>query len=85
MKQNWRKKEQTAFIKPITGSRSCLYIEAVYNIRLRNDSVAKNILQTLIGQNPSTPTCKKSPKPGSGFKQAKQIEDELTQIAGGTY
>jgi TolA-binding protein len=37
-----------------------LYIEAVYHIRQRDDSVAKNILQTLIGQDPNAPMATKA-------------------------
>lgn len=65
---------QTNFWQP-----QLLYIEAVYNIRQRQDSVAKNILSTLIGQNPKTPLAAKAQNLLSVLNRRQQIEDELAK------
>jgi hypothetical protein len=57
-----------------------LYIEAVYQIKQRNDSLAKNILQTLIAQNPGSPLAKKAQNLVEVLGRRKQIEDELTRL-----
>lgn len=57
-----------------------LYIEAVYHIRQRDDSVAKNILQTLIAQNPSSPLADKAQNMINVLGRRAQIEDELTRL-----
>ncbi|HEU0065073.1 MAG TPA: tetratricopeptide repeat protein, partial [Flavisolibacter sp.] len=74
------KKRADSIYKTNHWEPQLLYIEAVYNIRLRNDSVAKNILQTLIGQNPSTPLAKKAQNLVQVLSKRKQIEDELTKL-----
>jgi outer membrane protein assembly factor BamD (BamD/ComL family) len=56
-----------------------LYIEAVYHIRQRDDSVAKNILQTLIGQDPNAPMAKKAQTMIDVLNRRAQIEDELSR------
>lgn len=57
-----------------------LYIEAVYQIRQRNDSVAKNTLQTLIGQNPGSSLSYKAQNLIDVLNRRQQIEDELTKL-----
>jgi tetratricopeptide (TPR) repeat protein len=57
-----------------------LYIEAVYNIKQRNDSVAKNILNTLIAQEGSSPMGSKAKTMLDVLSRRKQIEDELTRL-----
>ena len=57
-----------------------LYIEAVYHIKQRNDSVAKNVLQTLIAQNAGTPLAQKAQNLISVLNRRKQIEDELNRL-----
>jgi TolA-binding protein len=57
-----------------------LYIEAVYHIRQRNDSVARNILQTLISQGPNTPLAVKAQNLVSVLSRRRQIEEELTRL-----
>ena len=56
-----------------------LYIEAVYHIRQRDDSVAKNILQTLIGQDPKSGMAQKAQNMIDVLNRRKQIEDELSR------
>lgn len=56
-----------------------LYIEAVYHIRQRDDSVAKNILQTLINQSSQTPLAAKAQNLLSVLNRRAQIEAELTR------
>jgi tetratricopeptide (TPR) repeat protein len=65
---------QTNFWQP-----QLLYIEAVYNIRQRNDSVAKNILNTLVSQNSNTPLAEKAQNLMSVLSRRSQIEDELNK------
>jgi outer membrane protein assembly factor BamD (BamD/ComL family) len=56
-----------------------LYIESVYHIRQREDSVAKNILQTLIGQDPNAPMAQKAQTMIDVLNRRAQIEDELSR------
>jgi outer membrane protein assembly factor BamD (BamD/ComL family) len=56
-----------------------LYIEAVYNIKQRQDSVAKNVLQTLISQNSNTALTAKAQNLLSVLNRRQQIEDELNR------
>lgn len=56
-----------------------LYIESVYHIRRRNDSVAKAILQTLIAQNANTPMAQKAQNMIDVLNRRAQIEDELSR------
>lgn len=57
-----------------------LYIEAVYNIRQRNDSTAKNILNTLIAQNDTAGLASKAKTMLDVLNRRKQIEEELTNL-----
>jgi hypothetical protein len=56
-----------------------LYIEAVYHIRQREDSVAKNSLQTLIAQDPNSAMAKKAQTMIDVLNRRSQIEDELSK------
>ncbi|HVF82392.1 MAG TPA: tetratricopeptide repeat protein [Flavisolibacter sp.] len=56
-----------------------LYIEAVYNIRQRQDSVAKSVLQTLISQNSNAALTSKAQNLLSVLNRRRQIEDELNR------
>ena len=56
-----------------------LYIEAVYHIRQRQDSIAKNNLQTLIAQDPKSPMAVKAQTMIDVLNRRAQIEDELSR------
>src|SRR5215203_3362925 len=56
-----------------------LYIEAVYHIRQREDSIAKNNLQTLIAQDPKSPMAGKAQTMIDVLNRRTQIEDELSK------
>ena len=56
-----------------------LYIEAVYHIRQREDSLAKNNLQTLIAQDPNSPMAKKAQTMIDVLSRRAQIEEELSK------
>jgi outer membrane protein assembly factor BamD (BamD/ComL family) len=66
---------QTNYWKP-----QLLYIESVYHIRQREDSVAKNMLQTLIAQDPNSLLAKKAQTMIDVLNRRTQIEDELTRL-----
>ena len=57
-----------------------LYIEAVYNIRQRQDSVAMNVLQTIVRQNTNKALTTKAQNLMSVLSRRRQIEDELTRL-----
>jgi hypothetical protein len=57
-----------------------LYIEAVYNIKQRNDSNAKNILNTLIAQDANGALASKAKTMLDVLSRRQQIEDELTRL-----
>ncbi|MGZ3859514.1 MAG: type IX secretion system periplasmic lipoprotein PorW/SprE [Flavisolibacter sp.] len=57
-----------------------LYIEAVYHIRQREDSLARGILQTLITQDPSAPLSAKAKNLLDVLSRRQQIEEELTRL-----
>lgn len=57
-----------------------LYIEAVYHVKQREDSVAKNILQTLVAQDPNAPLSKKAQNLIDVLARRRQIEDELAAL-----
>jgi outer membrane protein assembly factor BamD (BamD/ComL family) len=57
-----------------------LYIEAVYNIKQRNDSIAKNILSTLIAQSGDTPLSEKARTMLDVLTRRRQIEEELARL-----
>lgn len=74
------KKRADSIYKTNYWQPQLLYIEAVYHIRQRDDSIAKNILQTLIGQNASSPLGKKAQNLLQVLNRRRQIEDELTRM-----
>jgi hypothetical protein len=61
-------------------SPQLLYIEAVYHVRQREDSVAKNILNTLIQQNGQTPLTAKAQTLINVLDRREEIESELTAL-----
>lgn len=73
------KKHADSIYKTNYWQPQLLYIEAVYNIRQRNDSVAKNILQTLIGQDANSLIAIKAQNMIDVLNRRKEIEDELSK------
>jgi tetratricopeptide (TPR) repeat protein len=73
------KKQADSIYKTNYWQPQLLYIESVYHIRQREDSVAKNILQTLIGQDPNAPMAKKAQTMIDVLNRRAQIEDELSR------
>lgn len=73
------KKQADSIYKTNYWQPQLLYIESVYHIRQRDDSVAKNILQTLIGQDPNAPMAKKAQTMIDVLNRRAQIEDELSK------
>ena len=65
---------QTNFWQP-----QLLYIEAVYHIKQRNDSVAKRSLQTLISQDPNAPMAIKAQNMIDVLNRRHEIEAELSR------
>ncbi|MFN2456713.1 MAG: tetratricopeptide repeat protein [Chitinophagaceae bacterium] len=61
-------------------SPQLLYIEAVYHTKQREDSIAKQILTTLIQQNAGSPLAAKAANLVQVLNRRKQIEDELTAL-----
>jgi outer membrane protein assembly factor BamD (BamD/ComL family) len=57
-----------------------LYIESVYYIKQRQDSVAKNVLETIIRQNSNQALTAKAQNLVSVLDRRQQIEDELTRL-----
>lgn len=57
-----------------------LYIESVYYIKQRQDSVAKNILNSIITQFPKTPLADRATTLIDVLSRRKQIEEELTNL-----
>jgi hypothetical protein len=57
-----------------------LYIQAVYHIKQREDSVAKSDLKTLIQQNGGTPLADKATNLLQVLNRRAQIETELTNL-----
>jgi outer membrane protein assembly factor BamD (BamD/ComL family) len=56
-----------------------LYIEAVYNIKQRQDSAAKKALQTIVNQNTSQALTAKAQNLLNVLSRRQQIEDELNK------
>lgn len=73
------KQEADSIYKTTQWQPQLLYIEAVYNIRQRNDSVAKNSLQTLIGQDPNSPMAAKAQNMIDVLNRRAEIENELSR------
>ncbi len=61
-------------------SPQLLYIEAVYHAKQRQDSTAKQILNTLINQEPNGPLAEKAGNLLQVLNRRKQIEEELTNL-----
>jgi outer membrane protein assembly factor BamD (BamD/ComL family) len=61
-------------------SPQLLYIESVYHIQRREDSIAKQSLATLISQNSGTPLGDKAQNMLQVLNRRAQIEDELTKL-----
>ncbi|HZH95278.1 MAG TPA: tetratricopeptide repeat protein, partial [Flavisolibacter sp.] len=61
-------------------SPQLLYIEAVYHIKQKEDSVARNVLMTLIRQNKGTPVAARAENLMEVLGRRKQIEEELTRL-----
>lgn len=61
-------------------SPQLLYIEAVYHVKQREDSVAKNTLNLLIQQNPNTPLAEKAANMIQVLARRSQIEEELRNL-----
>lgn len=57
-----------------------LYIESVYYIKQREDSVAKNVLQTIIRQNNNKALTAKAQNLINVLARRQQIEDELNRL-----
>ncbi|HVG41970.1 MAG TPA: hypothetical protein VM888_10210, partial [Chitinophagaceae bacterium] len=56
------------------------YIQAVYHIKQREDSVAKNVLSTLIQQNGGTPLAQKADNLLKVLSRRAEIENELANL-----
>ena len=56
-----------------------LYIEAVYDIKQRNDSAAKKVLQTIVAQNTNKGITEKARNLLNVLSHRQQIEDELAR------
>lgn len=57
-----------------------LYIEALYNVKQKNDSIAISGLSTLIQNNPSSPLKDKAATMIDVLKRRKEIEEYLTNL-----
>ncbi len=57
-----------------------LYIEAVYYIKQRQDSMAKKVLNSIITQFPGTPLADRAKTLIDVLRRRKQIEEELTNL-----
>jgi tetratricopeptide (TPR) repeat protein len=74
------KKAADSLYKTNYWSPQLLYIEAVYQIKERQDSAAKKTLATLISQNAGTPLAAKAKNLLMVLGRRAQIEDELTKL-----
>lgn len=61
-------------------SPQLLYIESVYYIQNREDSVAKNLLNTIVQQNAGTPMAEKATTLIDVLSRRTQIEEELRNL-----
>jgi hypothetical protein len=57
-----------------------LYIEAIYYIKQRNDSIAKNVLNSIVSQFANSPLASKATRLLDVLGRRKQIEEELTNL-----
>lgn len=74
------KQKADSLYKTNYWSPQLLYIEAVYHIRQREDSLAKNTLNTIIQQNANTPLAAKATNLLQVLGRRKQIEEELQNL-----
>lgn len=74
------KRRADSMYRTSTWQPQLLYIEAVYHIKEREDSIAKSILQTLIAQNPSEPLARKAQNMIQVLNRRREIEEELTNL-----
>jgi outer membrane protein assembly factor BamD (BamD/ComL family) len=74
------KRRADSMYRTSTWQPQLLYIEAVYHIKEREDSVAKSILQKLIAQNPSEPLARKAQNMIQVLNRRREIEEELTNL-----
>ena len=61
-------------------SPQLLYNEAIYHIKQRDDSLAKNVLQTLVAQNAGTPMGARAENLLDVLSRRHQIEEELRNL-----
>ncbi len=61
-------------------SPQLLYIEAVYHVRQREDSIAVGLFNTLIRQNPGTPLASKAENLIEVLERRQEIEAELSTL-----
>jgi outer membrane protein assembly factor BamD (BamD/ComL family) len=73
------KKQADSTYKTNYWQPQLLYIEAVYHIRQREDSIAKNSLQTLIAQDPKSPMAEKAQTMIDVLNRRSEIEAELSR------
>ncbi len=74
------KKKADSIYKTNYWEPQLLYIESVYHIRQRNDSLAKDLLQTLISQNDNVPLAAKAQTMIDVLNRRNEIEAELTAL-----
>jgi outer membrane protein assembly factor BamD (BamD/ComL family) len=74
------KKNADSLHKTNFWSPQLLYIEAVYHVKQREDSIAKIALNTIIQQHPNTPLAGKAENMIQVLGRRKQIEDELQNL-----
>lgn len=74
------KKQADSLYQTNYWSPQLLYIEAVYHIRNREDSAAKNVLNTLIQQNGGSPIAAKAENMIQVLSRRSQIESELASL-----
>jgi outer membrane protein assembly factor BamD (BamD/ComL family) len=61
-------------------SPQLLYIEALYHVKQREDSIAKNTLNLIVQQNPNTPLADKAGNMIKVLARRAQIEEELRNL-----
>ena len=71
------KRNADSMYKTNYWSPQLLYIEAVYHVRQREDSIAKNTLNLIIQQDPNAPLAAKAANMIQVLARRKQIEEEL--------
>jgi tetratricopeptide (TPR) repeat protein len=74
------KKNADSVYKTNYWSPQLLYIEAVYHVKQREDSIAKNTLNLIIQQNPNTALAEKAGNMIQVLAKRNQIEEELRNL-----